>query len=750
MKKFFAAAILVITCGCSSSDSSSVTAPAAPPAVLSVSGSQKAVITWLPVSGASGYNLYWATAATVTPSSGTKISGVSSPYTLGGLVNGTEYYIVLTAVNSAGESGASITLKACPASAVTALSSSDGWWKRNTVFEHIWVSSFQDGSAPGTMPVNCTGNIPGITAAVESGYFTRLGVNALWLSPLSEAETKNGYDIVDYMNVASRYGTNQDLSALISAAHENGIRIIFDFVPGYTADLHPWFIESRSSLESPYRDWYIWHTAPAPAWPGTGWVSPSGGPSGYLYYAFFGSGHPDLNYRNPDVSDTMRTVAQSWLDFGFDGMRVDATRHLFEGTTSGSYADQPETHLWFDALRADVIDSYAGGTNAKMMMAESWISDPAEMPLIQSYVKNPTTGDAEFNAVLDFIAPGTFVSAINGSDSASSVSSLKTHFVDHCTTIRNAGGVFGVFQSNHDQCEPRPVNSYAGNGKKVYLAAAINFLGQGMPILYYGNEIATPGLMNMWLPFDWAAQQIYEAAADSIWNWHKSLIKLRTGYGAWNDPSITSLTASDPGIFMYLITGSTGKRCVIAANLNATGLTTFSVPVTASSAKGIFGATGSDSFASDTLSVSSLPAYGVRVYALDDPSASVYLDHDPADPGTFSLASQLPPPDKLYLRGTVTPAGWNAVDGVNLMTRNGTVYSLPVTLTGGTWYQFKFADADWGTYNIGSEVPRNGTLSTAAGSYGADGVNITFTPASGGTYTIFFSYDTVSPVYWIQ
>lgn len=740
--------------GCIPSNHSSPDAgiPVAPPVLLSVSGDQQAVLTWGPVSGAERYNLYWSTDPSVTPSSGAKVADVSSPFTVTGLVNGVSYYFVLTAENTAGESAASIILKASPAQPVTSLPAPAGWWKRNTVFEHIWVSSFQDAASPGVMPENWNGNLAGITAAINADYFTKLGVNALWLSPLSQAETIGGYDVVDYMNVASRYGTNQDLSDLISAAHMKGLRVIFDFIPCYTGDLNPWFLDSQSSLTSPYRDWYIWHTAPAPAWPGTGWTTPSGGVAGYLYYAFFGNGRPDLNYRNATVSATVKSIARAWLDFGFDGMRVDAVKYLYEGTTPDSFENQPETRLWFDLLRADVIDSYSGG-NAKMMMAEAWITDPADMALIQSYVKNPSTASDEFNVVLDFIAPGTLVNAINGGDAAAAVNALKTHFVDHCMTIRAAGGTFGIFQSNHDLVAARPVTSYSGNGRKIYLAAALNFLGQGMPILYYGNEAAMAGSMSnngyMTLPFDWAAQQTHESTPDSIWNWHKALIELRTGYAAWDDPSISWLAASNAGVFAYLITGSSGKRCVVTANLNASGMATFTVPVTAAGAKGVFGGTASDTFASNTLTVTSLPAYGVRVYALDDASAAVYLDHDPADPGTFSTVPQLPAPDKLYLRGTI--AGWDAVDGVNLMAKSGTVYSLPATLAGGTMYEFKFADANWEIYNFGSDTERNLALSTAAGIYGNSGFgNITFTPVSGRTYTVYFNFDNAGPTYWIQ
>ncbi|MDD2310031.1 MAG: fibronectin type III domain-containing protein [Desulfuromonadaceae bacterium] len=74
-------------------------------------------LAWDPVAGASSYNLYWSTVPGVTTANGTKISGISSPsYVHTGLAAGTTYYYVVTAVNSANESAASI-----PASGTTAL-----------------------------------------------------------------------------------------------------------------------------------------------------------------------------------------------------------------------------------------------------------------------------------------------------------------------------------------------------------------------------------------------------------------------------------------------------------------------------------------------------------------------------------------------------------------------------------------------------------------------------------------------------
>jgi hypothetical protein len=90
------------------------TGPTAPIGVTAVSAGGQVTISWPPVVGATSYNLYWSKTSGVTTTTGTKITGVTSPYILSGLTNGTTYYYVVTAVNSGGESVASSQVSATP------------------------------------------------------------------------------------------------------------------------------------------------------------------------------------------------------------------------------------------------------------------------------------------------------------------------------------------------------------------------------------------------------------------------------------------------------------------------------------------------------------------------------------------------------------------------------------------------------------------------------------------------------------
>jgi oligo-1,6-glucosidase/alpha-glucosidase len=203
------------------------------------------------------------------------------------------------------------------------------WWERGVIYQ-IYPRSFQDSDGDGV------GDLKGIEQRLD--YLVELGIDAIWLSPIFPSPMADfGYDVADYTGIDALFGTLEDFDRLLAAAHQRGLKLMLDFVPNHSSDLHPWFVESRSSRDSPKRDWYIWSDPKPDGGPPNNWISDFGGsawewdePTGQYYLHAFLKEQPDLNWRNPRVSQAMTDVLRFWFDRGVDGFRIDVLWHLIK------------------------------------------------------------------------------------------------------------------------------------------------------------------------------------------------------------------------------------------------------------------------------------------------------------------------------------------------------------------------------------------------------------------------------------
>jgi alpha-glucosidase len=190
------------------------------------------------------------------------------------------------------------------------------WWAAGVLYQ-IYPRSFQDSNGDGI------GDISGIISRLP--YLRYLGVDAIWLSPIFPSPMADfGYDISNYLGVDPIFGTLDDFDTLVAAAHASNLKVILDLVPNHTSDQHPWFIESRSSRDSPKRDWYLWREPRADGTAPNNWMSEFGGAAWsydagtkqYYYHAFLRE-QPDLNWRNPAERQAIYDVAvQPSLNLG--------------------------------------------------------------------------------------------------------------------------------------------------------------------------------------------------------------------------------------------------------------------------------------------------------------------------------------------------------------------------------------------------------------------------------------------------
>ena len=202
------------------------------------------------------------------------------------------------------------------------------WWRGGVIYQ-VYPRSFQDTNGDGI------GDLPGIMRRLD--HIARLGVDAVWLSPVFESPQEDmGYDVSNYKDVDRLFGTLEDFDSLVKRAHSLGLKIIIDQVLSHTSDKHPWFRESRVSRTNARADWYVWADPKKDGSPPNNWPSVFGGrawewnPSrGQYYFHNFLTSQPDLNFHNPAVQDAVLDVMRFWLERGVDGFRLDTVNYFF-------------------------------------------------------------------------------------------------------------------------------------------------------------------------------------------------------------------------------------------------------------------------------------------------------------------------------------------------------------------------------------------------------------------------------------
>lgn len=198
----------------------------------------------------------------------------------------------------------------------------DAWWRDGLLYQ-IYIRSFADSNGDGI------GDLRGIIDRLD--YLWRLGVDGLWLSPVTPSPNADwGYDVSDYRSVHEDYGTLADLDELVESAQSRGIQVLLDLVPNHTSDLHTWFVDSRSSRDSPRRNFYVWADPARDGGVPNNWVGCFGGPAwtfdettGQYYLHNFLPEQPDLNWWCDEVSTEFDEIVRFWFDRGIQGFRID-------------------------------------------------------------------------------------------------------------------------------------------------------------------------------------------------------------------------------------------------------------------------------------------------------------------------------------------------------------------------------------------------------------------------------------------
>ncbi len=260
------------------------------------------------------------------------------------------------------------------------------WWRDAVVYQ-VYIRSFADGSG------DDTGDIAGLRAKLD--HLARLGVDAIWINPWYPSPLADGgYDVADYRAIDPAFGDTAQAEALLTEAHERGIKVLLDIVPNHHSDEHAWFRAALAAAPgSPERERYVFRDGRGPAGeqPPNNWESMFGGPAwtrvpdGQWYLHLFDVKQPDVNWDNPEVREDFETTLRFWFDRGVDGFRVDVANamvkqpglpDLVEGVNdvqdgNHPYLDRDGVHDVFRAWRA-IGDTY---DPPRVFVAEAWVPD---------------------------------------------------------------------------------------------------------------------------------------------------------------------------------------------------------------------------------------------------------------------------------------------------------------------------------------------------------------------------------------
>jgi glycosidase len=335
------------------------------------------------------------------------------------------------------------------------------------------------------------GTLDGIRAELEAGYFERLGVSALWLSPvyLNPLEARDGrfdghlyegyhgYWPLDSRAVDPRIGGEAALHQLVEAAHARGIRVLLDLVPNHLYEANPRVAQHWADGWFHERDPVCVCGAPDCSW------------SDFIATCWFTDYLPDLRFEHPDAMESVVDDTVWWLDtFDVDGFRIDAVPMMPRATT----------RRIVDAMRQQ-----GGSADVAFAMGEIFTGAGASGTADIRYYLGPDGLDSAF----DFPLMWALRAAI--ATETGSFATVEASLAETDRALDGSGAVLGRMIGNHDvtrfaseivgdaggdpwddaPAQPTEAAVYEGVGLALGLVLSL----PGLPVIYYGDELGLAG-----------------------------------------------------------------------------------------------------------------------------------------------------------------------------------------------------------------------------------------------------------------
>ena len=431
-------------------------------------------------------------------------------------------------------------------------------WYKDKVFYQIWPRSFKDGNNDGM------GDLIGVYEKLD--YIKSLGCDGIWFSPLYPSPGVDcGYDISNYLDIASEFGGMEAFKKVLDGAHERGMKVIMDLVVNHTSTEHEWFKKSRERIE-PYTDYYIWREGKNNKLPnnwdslfeGKAWKYDEVRKEYYMH--LFAIEQADLNMDNPLVREEVKKILRFWLDLGVDGFREDVITfiskkeglpndYLMPASKGFFYFNHgPHLHEYLEEFNRDVFSHYDC-----MILAEAPMVTPKKA---LEYI------DESNNPVLDMMIQFKTQEAdclfTDFNHVPFSLRRLKKAYSSWQNKLEGKGWNM-LYIENHDH--PRMVSRYGSEKFREesakMLAVSYLFL-KGTPFIYQGQEIG----MSNWYPSDpnmyedvqtrWQYEHVGVKRSDKKRLerlWHGSRDSARTPV-QWDDSDNAGFSTSKPWFYV--------------------------------------------------------------------------------------------------------------------------------------------------------------------------------------------------------